>query len=99
MKTAESGLRPYRAAMTELADALREARGAADVMDFFAGQLRGDPPDLDGPELAALPTRSGVLRMLRRIDGARGRLEREWERLGDEARELVPPPCELGGDD
>ena len=68
MKTAEGGPRPYRAAMTELADAMREARGAADVMDFFAGQLRGDPADLDGPELTALPTRSAVLRMLRRID-------------------------------
>jgi hypothetical protein len=70
MKTAESGPRPYRAVMTELADATREARAAADVMDFFAGQLRGDPADLDGPELTALPSRSAVLRMLRRIDDA-----------------------------
>jgi hypothetical protein len=81
--------------MTELADALREARGAADVMDFFAGQLRGDPPDLDGPELTALPTRSAVLRMLRRIDDARGRLEREWERLSDGEREGLPSPDAL----
>jgi len=37
-----------RAAMTELADATREARGAADVMDFFAGQLRGAAPTSTG---------------------------------------------------
>ena len=71
MTKTKDGAAHYRAALEELADAVREARGAADVMDFFAGQLRGDPADLDGPELTALPTRSGVLRMLRRIDDAR----------------------------
>ena len=55
-----------------------------------AGQLA--PADLDGPELTSLPTRSGVLGMLRRIDDARGRLEREWERLSDDEREGLPPP-------
>jgi hypothetical protein len=96
MKTAEGGPRPYRAATTELADARREARGAADVLDFFAGQLRGEAPDLDGPELTAIPSRSGVLRMLRRIDDARGRLERERERLSDGEREGLPSPDALG---
>jgi hypothetical protein len=37
-----------------------------------------------------------VLRMLRRIDDARGRLDREWERLSDEEREGLPSPDELG---
>jgi len=77
MTKTDGGPAHYRAAVEELADATREARGAADVMGFFAGQLRGDAADLDGPELTLLPTRSGVLRMLRRLDDARGRLERE----------------------
>ena len=95
MTKTDGGPRPYRAAMTELADTMREARGAADMMDFFAGQLRGEAPDLDGPELTALPSRSGVLRMLRRIDDARGRVEREWERLSGEQREALPSPDSL----
>ena len=95
MKT-KDGPAHYRAALEELADALREARGAADVMDFFANQLRDDPADLDGPELTALPSRSGVLRMLRRIDDARGRLGREWERLSNDEREGLPSPDALG---
>jgi hypothetical protein len=54
-------------------------------------QVGGDPADLDGPELTALPTRSGVLRMLRRIDDARGRVEREWERLsGEQSHAQLP---------
>src|SRR5262249_49476447 len=92
MTKTDERLAHYRAAVTELADALHEARGAADVPDFFAGQLRGDPADLDGPELTALPTRSDVRRMLRRIDDARGRLGREWERLSDDEREGLPSP-------
>jgi len=87
MTKKDDRLAHYRAAVEELADALREARALAEVLSFFAGQLLGEAPDLDGPELTALPTRSGVLAALRRIDQARSRLEREWERLSDGERE------------
>ena len=86
----------YRAAMEELAQALGDARGLAEVMGFYVGQLLGVPPDLDGPPLTDLPTRSDVLAALRRIDGARSRLEREWQRLSSEEREALPSPDALG---
>src|SRR5262249_11112685 len=92
----EGGLAQYRAAVEELAGALRDARCMAEVMGFFVGQLRGGPPDLDGPPLTDLPTRSDVLAALRRIDQARSRLDREWERLSGEEREALPPPEALG---
>ena len=34
--------------------------------------------------------------MLRRLDDARGRLEREWERLSGEQRVGLPSPDALG---
>jgi len=39
-----------------------------------------------------------VLRLLRRIDDARGRLGREWERLSGEQRETLPSPDVLGSE-
>ena len=77
-------------------DALHDARALADVMAFFAGQLRGGPADLDGPPLTDLPTRSGVLAALRRLPGARSRLEREWEKLSDDERGSLLSPDALG---
>jgi len=82
----KDGLAEYRAALEELAQALSDARGLAEVMGFYVGQLQGVPPDLDGPPLTDLPTRSAVLAALRRIDQARARLEREWERLSEAER-------------
>ena len=98
MKTCE-GLKHYQAALSELASALREGRSMADVLAFFAGQLRGRPQDFDGPPLAAIPSGNAVLRTLRRIDGAKGNVEREWHRLSDEAREGLPSPDALDDDD
>ena len=82
----------YRAALEELAQALGDARRLAEVMGFYVGQLLGGPPDLDGPPVTDLPTRSDVLAALRRIDRARLDLEREWERLSGEQREGLPSP-------
>ena len=39
---------------------MSEARGLAEVMGFFVGQLLGEPPDLDGPPLTDLPNRQGT---------------------------------------
>jgi len=84
-----------RAALEELAAAMHDARGLAEVMGFYVGQLLGEPPDLDGPPLTDLPTRSDVLAALRRIDRARLDVEREWERLSAEQRESLPSPDAL----
>src|SRR5262249_8475484 len=85
----------YRAAMEELAAALSDARGLAEGMGCYVGQMLGEPPDLDGPPLTDLPTRSDVLAALRRLVSARSRLEREWERLSDGEREGLPSPDAL----
>ena len=95
MTRTKDGLADYRAALEKLAGALRDARGLAEVMGFFAGQLLGEPADLDGSPVTDLPTRSDVLAALRRIDHARSRLEREWERLSDGEREALPSPDAL----
>ena len=95
MTRTKDGLAHYRAALEELAGALRDARGLAEVMGSFAGQLLGGSPDRDGPPVTDLPTRSDVLAALRRIDAARSRLEREWQRLSDDQREGLPSPDEL----
>jgi len=92
MTKTDDRLAHYRAALEELAQAMSDARGLAEVMGFYVGQLLGGEPDLDGPPLTELPTRSDVLAALRRIDGGRPRLEREWERLSDGQREGLPSP-------
>jgi len=97
MKT-KDGPTHYRAALEELAAALGDARGLAEVMGFFVGQLLGELPDLDGPPLTDLPTRSDVLAALRRLAGARSRLDREWERLSGDEREALPSPDALAGE-
>ena len=96
MTRTKDGLAQYRAALEELAAALRDARVLAEVMGFYVGQLLGATPDLDGPPLTDLPSRSAVRAALRRIDQARSRLEREWERLSDGEREALPSPDALG---
>src|SRR5687768_13497892 len=95
-KTCDDGLtRHYRAALSDYATAARDGRAMAEVMAHFAGQLGGEPQDLDGPPLETLPTRSEVLRTLRQRDAARARLEREWDRLSDAAKVGLPSPDEL----
>jgi len=54
--------------------------------------IQGFGAPLDGPPLTDLPTRSDVLAALRRLAGARSRLEREWERLSADEREALPSP-------
>lgn len=87
----------YRAALARLADWLHEGGAMAEVMEFFARQLRGAPMDLDGPQFTALPTPSAVLRALQRIDASRAELDREWDRLSEQAREGLLSPDALGG--
>ena len=83
-----------KAALADLAAAQGHAEALALRLEYFAGLLRGGRADLDGPPLTA-----DLLAALRRIDEARSLVEREWDRLPDEAREAVPPPSALEGAD
>src|SRR5262245_23936897 len=95
MITTDGGTKHYLAALDAYAGALRDGRATAEVLIFFAGHLKGDPGDLDGPPMTVLPTPERVLGLLRQIDRARSDVEREWERLGAEARENAPSPDAL----
>jgi hypothetical protein len=72
-----------------------EARELADVLDYFAGILRGRRPDPDGPALEALPSAWRVRRLLERRAEAAEQVEAEWRRLPTEAQEQAASPDEL----
>jgi hypothetical protein len=85
----------YRAALEELADALREAHGLADILDYFAGQLRGARPDPEGPPLDVCPSPGRVRRALERRDRALDEAGRLYGLLPAEIREGLTPPEDL----
>jgi hypothetical protein len=85
----------YQAALEELSAALAGARALADLLDYFAGQLRGEPPDPEGPPLEACPTPGQVRRALERRDRAASEVEKQWQRLPGERRDLMPLPDEV----
>jgi hypothetical protein len=85
----------YHAALGELADALREAHGLADILVYFAGQLRGARPDLEGPPLDICPSPGRVRRALERRDRALDETGRLYSLLPAEVREGLTSPEEL----
>jgi hypothetical protein len=85
----------YAAALERVAEANAEALALAEVLDSFAGLLRGARPDPDGPPLEALPSGYRVRRLLDRRFEAAGRVEDAWDRLPPEARAAVPSPDDL----
>jgi hypothetical protein len=85
----------YQAALDELSDAVGNACALAELLDYFAGQLRGEHPDLAGPPLEASPTPSQIRRALERRDQALSEVEKHWQRLPGELRDLVPLPEEV----
>jgi hypothetical protein len=95
VRTITTGPPAYLAALDELAASLRDAQELAGRLDYFAGQLRGQRPDPEGPPLEACPSTAEVRRALARVDRARSRAEVEWDRLPAEAREAARPPREL----
>ena len=96
MTTTTSNANRYLAALERLAGAVGEAQALADVLDHFAGLLRGSWPDPDGPPLELFPSASQIRRVLERRVEALGQAGDEWRRLPDEAREHLAPPDELG---
>jgi hypothetical protein len=89
----------YQAALEDLSAAVAGARVLAEVLDYFAGQLRGDQPDPEGAPLEVCPTAGQIRRALERRDHALDAAEREWERLPADDREVLQPPAELLADE
>jgi hypothetical protein len=85
----------YADALERLAELNAEARALAEVLDYFAGLLRGARPDPDGPPLEALPSAYRVRRLLDRRFEAAGQVEDEWDRLPADVRETAPAPEDL----
>jgi hypothetical protein len=85
----------YVAALERLAEVNGEASALADVLDHFAGVLRGARPDPDGPTLEALPSAWRVHRLLERLAQAVELVDAEWRRLPGEAQEQAASPDEL----
>jgi hypothetical protein len=86
---------PYQAALDELGLAVRRVLALAEMLDHFAGLLRGRPTDPEGPPLEAYPSFSEIRHALDRRQKALEAAEREWERLPLELRECSPRPGEL----
>jgi hypothetical protein len=89
----------YLAALDEWSASVRNAHALAELLDYFAGQLRGARPDLDGPPLESCPSPFQVRRALARRDRALLAVEAEWERLPGEWKESLPPPGEWATDE
>jgi hypothetical protein len=85
----------YLEAIEELSASAASACALAELLDYFAGQLRGEPPDPEGPPLEACPTPGQIRRALERRDRAASEIEKQWECLPAELRDLMPLPDEV----
>jgi hypothetical protein len=81
----------YRIAL----DAVRDAGQLAELLDQFAGVLRGKRHGLEGPPVELYPTPYRVRRALERVDAALDDALDAWDRLPSELREGLPRPREL----
>jgi hypothetical protein len=88
----------YRAALAELEVACLECQALAEVLTYFAGQLRGGWADPDGPPLETYPTVSRVRRALEGRDRALDAASDAYLALAWEAREGLPAPEDLMAD-
>jgi hypothetical protein len=88
----------YRAALEELRAACLECQALAEVLTYFAEQLRGAPSDLDGPPLESFPTVGRVRRALEARDRAKDALESAYLALAWEVREGLAAPEDLMAD-
>jgi hypothetical protein len=85
----------YAAALERLARINADALALAEVLDYFAGVLRGARLGPDGPPLEALPSFYRLRRLLERRAEAAEDIEAEWGWLPAEAREALPAPDDL----
>lgn len=93
--TKNGGKKDYQTALAELAQATRNAREMAELLVYFAGLLRGEGADPDGPFVEAMPSSSRVARAMERRERAREQAEREWEALPADIRDGLSSPEEM----
>jgi hypothetical protein len=86
---------PYQAAVHELGVTVRQALALAEVLDYFAGLLRGRDRDPEGPPVEAYPPPSEIRLALDRRWQALRAAELAWELLPPDLRECWPRPGEL----
>ena len=82
----------YERALTDLSESCAQAEVLACLLDYFAGQLRGRPPDPEGPPLELCPSAGQVRRALQRRASALDAARDTWEELPAEAQEGLPSP-------
>jgi hypothetical protein len=74
---------------------VREAGQLAELLDLFAGVLRGKRHGLERPPLELYPTPYRVRRALERVEAALDDALDAWDRLPADLREGLPRPREL----
>ena len=84
----------YERALRDLAENLGQAEELVDRLAYFAGLLRGFPPDPEGPPLEMYPSLGQVRRVL---EGRTATVEAawdEWRALPADAQDGQPSPQE-----
>ncbi len=84
----------YRMAREDLARAQREVQDLAELLDSFAGLLRGVQPECPGLPLDMYPGLSRLQQALEKRDRAREEANRVYGLLPADVQELFLPPEE-----
>ncbi len=87
----------YRMALEDLARAQREAQDLAELLEGFAGLLRGVQPEFPGLPLDMYPGLSRLQRALEKRDHAREEADRVYGLLPADVQELFLSPEEQLG--
>jgi hypothetical protein len=85
----------YERALQDLVENLAQAEAMADQLVYFAGLLRGRPPEAVGPPPELYPSLWEVRRALERRSGALDAVRVAWEALPAEAQEGRLTPEDL----
>jgi hypothetical protein len=84
----------YERALRDLAENLGQSEELADLLDYFAGLLRGYPADPEGPPLEMYPSLWQVRRTLQRRSCTVNAAWDEWRALPADVQDGQPSPQE-----
>ena len=84
----------YERALRDLAENLGQAEELADLLDYFAGLLRGYPADPEGPSLEMYPSLWQVRRALQCRTATVDVAWDEWRALPVDVQDGRPSPQE-----